>query len=85
MKATTDINNTNAHKYCNLAVNLPADHWPEFKARLTACYQASSRAIARDLHAGTRNGQLYARPQRHEPLSIFQPDHINLLYRLEAG
>ena len=28
------------------------DLWPEFKARATACYQAPSRAIARDLAAG---------------------------------
>jgi putative transposase len=26
--------------------------WPEFKARVTACYQAPSRASARDLRAG---------------------------------
>ena len=36
----------------NLAVKVPADQWPEFKARVTACYQAPSRAIARDLRAG---------------------------------
>ena len=37
----------------NLAVKVPTDLWPEFKARVTACYQAPSRAIARDLAAGT--------------------------------
>ena len=38
----------------NLAVKVPSDLWPEFKARVTACYQAPSRAIARDLAAGLR-------------------------------
>jgi hypothetical protein len=33
----------------NLAAKVPADLWPEFKARVTACYQAPSRATARDL------------------------------------
>jgi putative transposase len=41
-----------AHRMRNLAVKVPADQWPEFKARVTACYQAPSRAIARDLRAG---------------------------------
>ena len=41
-----------AHRMRNLAVKVPADQWPEFKARITACYQAPSRAIARDLRAG---------------------------------
>src|SRR5215218_4913306 len=36
----------------NLAVKVPVDLWPEFKARVTACYQAPSRAIARDLAKG---------------------------------
>jgi putative transposase len=43
-----------AHRMRNLAVKVPADLWPEFKARVTACYQAPSRAIARDLAAGIR-------------------------------
>ena len=30
------------------------DLWPEFKARASACYQAPSRAIARDLAKGIR-------------------------------
>ena len=30
----------------------PEDLWPEFKARATVCYQAPSRAIARDLADG---------------------------------
>jgi hypothetical protein len=37
----------------NLAVKVPADQWPEFKARVTACYhrlEVSKRtsALARD-------------------------------------
>jgi putative transposase len=43
-----------AHRMRNLAIKVPADLWPEFKARVTACYQAPSRAIARDLAAGIR-------------------------------
>src|SRR5215213_4332665 len=43
-----------AHRMRNLAVKVPADLWPEFKARVTACYQAPSRAIARDLAKGIR-------------------------------
>jgi putative transposase len=43
-----------AHRMRNLAVKVPADLWPEFKARVTACYQAPSRAIARDLAQGIR-------------------------------
>ena len=38
----------------NLAGKVPTDLWPEFKARVTACYQAPSRAIARDLARGVR-------------------------------
>jgi transposase-like protein len=41
-----------AHRMRNLAAKLPEDVWPEFKARVTASYQAPSRAIARDLAAG---------------------------------
>ena len=35
-------------------MRLSADPWPEFKARVTACYQAPSRPIARQLAAGIR-------------------------------
>src|ERR687897_425365 len=38
----------------NLAVKVPTDLWPEFKARASACYQAPSRAIARDGAQGMR-------------------------------
>jgi transposase-like protein len=41
-----------AHRMRNLAAKLPEDVWPEFKTRVTASYQAPSRAIARDLAAG---------------------------------
>jgi transposase-like protein len=41
-----------AHRMRNLAAKLPEDIWPEFKTRVTASYQAPSRAIARDLAAG---------------------------------
>ena len=41
-----------AHRLRNLAVKVPEDLWPEFKARVTAAYQAPSRAIARDLATG---------------------------------
>ena len=41
-----------AHRMRNLAAKVPEDQWPEFKARVQACYQAPSRAIARELAAG---------------------------------
>ena len=43
-----------AHRMRNLAVKVPTDLWAEFKARVTAGYQAPSRAIARQLAAGVR-------------------------------
>jgi putative transposase len=43
-----------AHRLRNLAAKVPTDLWPEFKARVVACYQAPSRAIARKLAAGVR-------------------------------
>ena len=39
---------------CNLAAKVPTDPWPEFKARVVACYQSPSRAIARQLATGIR-------------------------------
>src|SRR5215207_4470166 len=36
------INSPLAHRMRNLAVKVPTDLWPEFKARATACYQAPS-------------------------------------------
>jgi putative transposase len=41
-----------AHRMRNLAVKVPEDLWPDFKARAQAAYQAPSRAIARDLAKG---------------------------------
>jgi putative transposase len=41
-----------AHRMRNLATKAPEDRWPELKERVQACYQAPSRAIARDLAAG---------------------------------
>src|SRR5919106_6266190 len=41
-----------AHRMRNLAAKVPEDLWPELKARIQACYQAPSRAIARDLATG---------------------------------
>ena len=43
-----------AHRMRHLAMKIPTDLWPEFKARASACYQAPSRAIARDLARGLR-------------------------------
>ena len=43
-----------AHRMRNLAVKVPIDLWPEFKVRVGACYQAPSRAIARQLASGVR-------------------------------
>ena len=41
-----------AHRMRNLVAKVPDDVWPEFKGRVTAAYQAPSRAIARDLTEG---------------------------------
>jgi transposase-like protein len=41
-----------AHRMRNLAVKVPEDLWPEFKARVQASYQAPSRQIARELAEG---------------------------------
>jgi putative transposase len=43
-----------AHRMRNLAVKVPTDLWLEFKTRVRACYQAPSRAIARQLASGIR-------------------------------
>jgi transposase-like protein len=43
-----------AHRMRNLAIKDSADLWPEFKARVAACHQALSRAIARELASGIR-------------------------------
>jgi len=36
-----------AHKMRNLQSKVPDDVWPEFRARVRACYQAASLALAR--------------------------------------
>ncbi len=41
-----------AHRMRNLAAKVPENIWPELKTRVTAAYQAPSRAIARDLAEG---------------------------------
>ncbi len=41
-----------AHRMRNLVAKVPDDVWPEFKGRVTAAYQAPSRAIARELAEG---------------------------------
>ena len=41
-----------AHRMRNLVAKVPDDTWPGFKDRVTAAYQAPSRAIARDLAEG---------------------------------
>jgi putative transposase len=43
-----------AHRMRDLAVKVSADLWPEFKARVAACHQALSRAIAREPASGIR-------------------------------
>ena len=43
-----------AHRMRSLAAKVPTDLWPEFETRVAACYQARSRAIARQLAAGIR-------------------------------
>jgi putative transposase len=60
-----------AHRMRNLAAKVPADPWPEFKARVTACYQAPSRAIARQPAAGIRAGYLDDLPSA---LACFEDD-----------
>src|SRR4029079_17014212 len=60
-----------AHRMRTLAVKVPADLWPEFKARVTACYQAPSRAIARDLAQGIR-GDYATAP--HSAIDCFEDD-----------
>ena len=47
-----------AHKMRNLQSKVPADVWPEFKARAAACYQAASQ---RDRGVG-RAGEFPASP-----------------------
>ena len=60
-----------AHRMRNLAVKVPTDLWPEFKTRVAACYQAPSRAIARDLANGIRSDYAATLPSA---VSCFEDD-----------
>ena len=60
-----------AHRMCNLAVKVPTDLWPEFKTRVAACYQAPSRAIARELTNGIRSEYVATLPSA---VSCFEDD-----------
>ena len=60
-----------AHRMRNLAIKVSTDLWPEFKARVTACYQAPSRAIARELASGIRADYAVATPSA---LACFDED-----------
>ena len=59
------------HRMRNMAVKVPADLWPEFKARVTAYYQTPSRAIARDLARGIRADYATALPSA---MACFEDD-----------
>ena len=39
---------------CPISTKVSAGPWPEFQARVTACYRAPSRSIARQLATGIR-------------------------------
>ena len=60
-----------AHRMRNLAVKVPTDLWPEFKTRVAACYQAPSRAIARELTNGIRSEYAATLPSA---VSCFEDD-----------
>jgi len=60
-----------AHRMRNLAVKVPTDLWPEFKTRVAACYQAPSRAIARELATGIRSDYAATLPSA---VSCFEDD-----------
>jgi transposase-like protein len=49
--SATDCQRCLVHRIRNLVVKVPEPVWPE-KERVRACYQAPSRAIARELRAG---------------------------------
>ena len=60
-----------AHRMRNLAMKVPTDLWPEFKTRVAACYQAPSRAIARELATGIRSDYAATLPSA---VSCFEDD-----------
>ena len=70
-----------AHRMRNLAAKVSADPWPEFKARVTACYQAPSRAIARQLATGIRADYANVLPSA---LACFEDD-FEVLHRAPAA
>ena len=68
-----------AHRMRNLAAKVSADPWPEFKARVTACYQAPSRAIARQLATGIRADYANVLPSA---LACFEDDFESCIAHL---
>ena len=68
-----------AHRMRNLAAKVSADPWPEFKARVTACYQAPSRAIARRLATGIRADYANVLPSA---LACFEDDFESCIAHL---
>ena len=71
-----------AHRMRNLAVKVPTDLWPEFKARVTACYQAPSRAIARELAVGIRADYASTLPSA---VACFEDDFAAAIAHLRAA
>jgi transposase-like protein len=70
-----------AHWLRNLAAKVPTDVWPDFKARVLACYQAPSRAIARELAAGVRADYATLMPSE---LRCFEDDFEVCIAHLRA-
>ena len=68
-----------AHRMRNLAAKVSADPWSEFKARVTACYQAPSRAIARQLATGIRADYANVLPSA---LACFEDDFESCIAHL---
>jgi transposase-like protein len=68
-----------AHRMRNLAAKVPTDLWPEFKTRVTACYQAPSRPIARELAAGIRADYAATLPSA---LTCFEDDFESCIAHL---
>ncbi len=60
-----------ARRMRNLAIKVSADLWPEFKARVTACYQAPSQAIAGEVASGIRADYAVVAPSA---LACFEDD-----------
>jgi transposase-like protein len=58
-----------AHRMRNLAVKVPTDLWPEFKARVSACYQAHRRGRSRASSPPASVPTTRPRCPRHSPAS----------------